>query len=53
MDDDAEVVDIDPGDHSPDEAEEAPTPHGYDALFFIVATLAAIGFIVAPYFFKG
>lgn len=51
-DDDSDITEVDPGDHSPDPVQPVEG-HGYDAIFFITAILVAVGFIVALYFFKG
>jgi hypothetical protein len=43
---------LDSGDHSPDQSQPVGG-HGYDAVFFIIAFLVAIGFVVVLAYFKG
>lgn len=50
-DSDDTEFDVDPGDHSPDTGPS--DEHGYDAVFFLVAIVVAIVFVVAIYYLKG
>jgi hypothetical protein len=52
-DDDADITEVDPDDYTPVDQGQPVEGHGYDAVFFIVAILVAVGFIAALYFFHG
>jgi|GEM_PF-3174133 len=50
MADEDSDFDVDPGDHSPDQAQPVEG-HGYDAVFFIASFLVAVGFVALLYYF--